>query len=307
MAFPDDFVVGSSAESTTRGRSFLFFALGIFGGSGLEGGFTLMAPENGLIALNVPLDPLRLGALSTRTTHPFYIARWNELLSLLAVPGRIDNPYWNLTKGEMTSACADQALLRRLAPLSLSCSSPSKGRWQDLGTQHCGYCLPCLIRRAALNAGFGRGADPTVYTLANMNARPLDTRQSEGQQVRSFQLAIERLRLRPDLAKILIHKPGQDYRANGGSAGGKKAGEEAAQSSGSLQLHTARIMPIAGRPFHRSAVFNRRTWCRFRRSGESPAGRWRKSNGSFASWKACAKCCATRANASAGRSPVTPA
>jgi hypothetical protein len=41
-----------------------------------------------------------------------------------------------------------------------------------------------------------------------MNARPLDTRQSEGQQIRSFQLAIERLRLRPDLANILIHKPG---------------------------------------------------------------------------------------------------
>src|ERR1035437_1820015 len=72
-------------------------------------------------------------------------------------------------------------IARRLAPLSLSCSSPSKGRWQGLGTQHCGYCLPCLIRRAALYAGFGRGTDPTVYTLANMNARPLDTRQSEGQ------------------------------------------------------------------------------------------------------------------------------
>ena len=78
----------------------MFFALGLFAGSGLEGDFTLMAPENGLIALNVPLDPLRLGALSTRTTHPFYIARWNELLSLLEVPGRVENPYWNQTKGE---------------------------------------------------------------------------------------------------------------------------------------------------------------------------------------------------------------
>ena len=31
---------------------------------------------------------------------------------------------------------------------------------------------------------------------------------SEGVQVRSFQLAIERLRARPSLAPILIHKPG---------------------------------------------------------------------------------------------------
>jgi hypothetical protein len=65
-----------------------------------------------------------------------------------------------------------------------------------------------LIRRAALDVGFGQGVDTTVYTLADMSARSLDTRQSEGQQVRSFQLAIERLRLRPDLSKILIHKPG---------------------------------------------------------------------------------------------------
>jgi hypothetical protein len=208
MAFPDGLVEGSAIENTTRGRSFLFFALGIFAGSGLEGDFTLMAPENGLIAINVPLDPLRLGALSTRTTHPFYIARWNELLNQLAIPGRVDNPYWNQTKGEMTAACADRALLLRLTQSSLSCSSPSKGRWKRIGTQHCGYCLPCLIRRAALDTGFGRGADPTTYTLANLTARPLDTRRSEGQQIRSFQLAIERLRLRPSLASILIHKPG---------------------------------------------------------------------------------------------------
>ena len=74
MAFPDGFVTGSAGESTTRGRSFLYFALGAFAGTALRRAFTLRCPENGLIAINVPLDPLRLGALSTRTTHPFYIA-----------------------------------------------------------------------------------------------------------------------------------------------------------------------------------------------------------------------------------------
>ena len=150
MAFPDGFVRGSAGEKTTRGRSFLFFALGVFAGSGLDGPFTLKVPENGLIAVNVPLDPLRLGALSTRTTHPFYIARWNDALTALSIEGRIENPYWDKTKGEMVAACANDALLRRLAPSSLSCAAPPKGRWQGLSTQHCGYCLPCLIRRAAL-------------------------------------------------------------------------------------------------------------------------------------------------------------
>lgn len=208
MAFPDGFVRGSAGENTTRGRSFLFFALGVFAGSGLDGPFTLKVPENGLIAVNVPLDPLRLGALSTRTTHPFYIARWNDALASLGVNGRIENPYWDKTKGQMVAECANGALLRRLTPSSLSCASPSKGRWQGLGTQHCGYCLPCLIRRAALVTGLHPDTDPTVYTVEDLTERALDTRQSEGVQIRSFQLAIQRLRARPALAPILIHKPG---------------------------------------------------------------------------------------------------
>lgn len=208
MAFPDGFVSGSSGENTTRGRSFLFFALGVFAGSGLDAPFTLKVPENGLIAVNVPLDPLRLGALSTRTTHPFYISRWNDALQELGIDGWIENPYWDKTKGEMVAACANGELLHRLIPSSLSCASPAKGRWQGLGTQHCGYCLPCLIRRAALTTGLRPDPDPTVYTVANLTARELDTRQSEGVQIRSFQLAIDRLRARPDLAPILIHKPG---------------------------------------------------------------------------------------------------
>ena len=201
-------VAGSAGENTTRGRSFLFFALGAFAGTGLNRPFTLKCPENGLIAINVPLDPLRLGALSTRTTHPFYIARWNQALAALEIDGRIENPYWDQTKGEMVRDCANDGLLRRLAPASLSCASPSKGRWQGFGIQHCGYCLPCLIRRASLVRGLAPDPDPTVYTVNDLTARPLNTRESEGVQIRSFQLAIERLRARPALASLLIHKPG---------------------------------------------------------------------------------------------------
>lgn len=208
MAFPDGFVRGSVGENTTRGRSFLFFALGVFTGSGLDTPFTLKVPENGLIAINVPLDPLRLGALSTRTTHPFYIARWNEAIQGLGLNGRIDNPYWDKTKGEMVAACANGTLLRQLIPSSVSCAAPTKGRWQGLGTQHCGYCLPCLIRRAAILEGLSPDPDTTIYTVNDLTARVLDTRQSEGVQIRSFQLAIERLRSRPGLATILVHKPG---------------------------------------------------------------------------------------------------
>jgi hypothetical protein len=76
LNFPTKLIPNVRIEDTTRGRSFLFFALGVLAGTGLDGSFTLNVPENGLIALNVPLDPLRLGSCSTRTTHPFYMARW---------------------------------------------------------------------------------------------------------------------------------------------------------------------------------------------------------------------------------------
>jgi hypothetical protein len=203
MAFDQGLVDNVASEETTRGRSFLFFSLGIAAGTALGKPFTLKVPENGLIALNVPLDPLRLGALSTRTTHPFYMARWNELLAALGLQASVDNPYWNKTKGEMVSGCSGPATLKTLAPKSLSCSSPSKGRWSKKPQGHCGYCLPCLIRRASLSKG-----DTTTYGVADLKAQTLDTKTAEGVQARSFQLAIDRLKARPALAKLLIHKPG---------------------------------------------------------------------------------------------------
>lgn len=208
MAFSKGLIRDVGIENTTRGRSFLFFALGIFAGSGIDSNFVLRVPENGLIALNVPLDPLRLGSNSTRTTHPYYMARWNELLINLGIDGRVENPYWDKTKGEMASACLGGPVLETLAADSLSCSSPTKGRWEGHGTEHCGYCLPCLIRRAALTAAWGADQDATVYNVADLRAQPLDTRESVGKQVRSFQIAIERLRRSPGLGRYLIHKPG---------------------------------------------------------------------------------------------------
>lgn len=208
MTFDDGLVEGVGSENSTRGRSFLFLALGVFAGTGLGRRFTLRVPENGLIALNVPLDPLRLGSNSTRTTHPYYMARWNDLLGSLGIDGEILNPYWDKTKGEMAAGCRNPALLKKLATDSLSCSSPTKGRWQGLGIEHCGYCLPCLIRRAALMTAWGNGNDATTYTVPDLRAQPLDTRESPGKQVRSFQYAIERLKGRPELANLLIHKPG---------------------------------------------------------------------------------------------------
>lgn len=213
VSFDKSDMAGTGTETTTRGRSFIFFALAALAASALEDITPIFVPENGLISLNVPLDPLRLGAWSTRTTHPFYMARWQELLDNLGLGVRLLNPYRFRTKGEMLASCRNEAFLRNAVSNTISCSSIVKGRWKGLSPCHCGYCLPCLIRRASIRAAFGD--DPTRYSIPDLKERALDARQAESTNVRALQLMSHRLVESPALADVLVHKTGplSDYSA----------------------------------------------------------------------------------------------
>jgi 7-cyano-7-deazaguanine synthase in queuosine biosynthesis len=138
-------------ENTTRGRSFLFFAAGVAVADALGATEPLYVPENGFIGINVPLTPARAGSLSTRTTHPLYMQRMRTALDLLGLHHPIENPYRLLTKGEALEQSANRKLLLRLAPQSVSCSHPEAPRWAKRPQGNCGYCYPCLIRRASMH------------------------------------------------------------------------------------------------------------------------------------------------------------
>jgi hypothetical protein len=56
----------------------------------------------------------------------------------------IENPYQDKTKGEMLQNCLDQDILKSYASNTTSC-----GRYRVHKHQHCGRCIPCLVRRAA--------------------------------------------------------------------------------------------------------------------------------------------------------------
>ncbi len=210
IGFPTDTVETGSVEDTLRGRSFLFFALAAMAADAIGGDMVVHVPENGLISLNVPLDPLRLGALSTRTTHPFYMARVGELLARLGLRVRLENRYAFQTKGQMVTGCADFAFLKKEARHTMSCSSPGSRRYDpnpaERDAKHCGRCFPCLIRRAAILEGWG--VDDTPYRIRDLRTQVLDTRKAEGEHVSSFQFALSRLARRPGRARFDIHRPG---------------------------------------------------------------------------------------------------
>lgn len=207
IGFPKGTITGTEGENTERSRSFLFFAIAVAAASGLrQDASAVYVPENGLISLNVPLDPLRLGALSTRTTHPYFVGEFQAVLRQLAIPVSLENPYWNRTKGEMVRNCRNPTLLANRLTDTMSCSSPNKGRWSGESPGHCGYCLPCIIRRASLINWIV--PDSTAYRIGNLQQRVLKSTEAEGDNVRSFQLAIARLNNSLARARVLIHKSG---------------------------------------------------------------------------------------------------
>jgi hypothetical protein len=138
-------------EITTRTRSLLFLSAGIALADALGSGTPLYVPENGFIGLNVPLTAARVGSLSTRTTHPLFMQRIAELLSALGLDHSLVNPFRLATKGEALERSPRRDILDRLALASISCSHPEAARWHSGRQGNCGYCYPCMIRRASLH------------------------------------------------------------------------------------------------------------------------------------------------------------
>lgn len=135
-------------DISMRSRSFNFLALGVVGAYAVSKlnklkQVELFVPENGFISLNAPLTTRRIGSLSTKTTHPYYMNSVQSLFDALKINTTLVNPYQFKTKGEILRECKDKKTLRKVIQGTVSCSN-----WKRKGKQ-CGRCIPCLIRRAA--------------------------------------------------------------------------------------------------------------------------------------------------------------
>ncbi len=141
-----EFNLAPKVERSHRPRSFLFLTLGI-GIAARCGISDVFMPENGLMALNIPLQKSRTGTLSTRTAHPSYMMDFIELAQrITGFGGHVRNPFLTQSKTDMLRGL-DPALYS-LVLRSISCARPS--RYNEKGVRHCGYCVPCIHRRIAL-------------------------------------------------------------------------------------------------------------------------------------------------------------
>ncbi|WP_276358052.1 Qat anti-phage system QueC-like protein QatC [Cohnella caldifontis] len=142
----------SGKETTFRSRSILFLAIGIYAAASIGEEIPLMIPENGTIALNIPLTPSRRGTCSTRTAHPNYLRMLDNILQSVGISNPIINPLGMKTKGEAISQCKNQQILRNAIPDSVSCGkSGHKSSWLRRDAKGCGRCVPCIFRRASLH------------------------------------------------------------------------------------------------------------------------------------------------------------
>jgi hypothetical protein len=149
-----------------RARSIVFLAYGVLMATTLSryhagNEVKLYLCENGFIAINPPLTGGRIGSLSTRTTHPIFLALLQQVLTAAGLRVEVVNPYRLKTKGEMLVECLNQSLLKAHAHQTTSC-----GRFLKFGYKHCGRCVPCQVRRASFKA-WGI-ADTTVYVYEDL-------------------------------------------------------------------------------------------------------------------------------------------
>lgn len=195
-------MTGRKTDVQMRTRSFNFLAYGALVGATLAQlrvtsiPVELFVPENGLIALNPPMTARRIGALSTRTTHPHFLGLFQQIMDTVGLPVRVQNPYSIQTKGEMLIGCLDQDNLKSLAAETVSC-----GKWKR-SHQQCGKCVPCIIRRASFHAA-GQ-PDGTEYNAKGMDLLMVSRDANARDDLMAMILAARRLSTQ-DVARWVRH------------------------------------------------------------------------------------------------------
>lgn len=142
-------------------RSFLFLSLATLVARSF-GASAILQFENGFMAASVPPCP---NYFVTRHAHPKYHRLFNELLSQMSFAITVENPFRWQTKRQAVLELYRTVGKEKAGPLlamTQSCwfysyhqfhSRFERERIKKNPHEHCGVCVPCLVRRAAFRGG----------------------------------------------------------------------------------------------------------------------------------------------------------
>jgi 7-cyano-7-deazaguanine synthase in queuosine biosynthesis len=138
--------VQRAEEWSQRGRGFLFLTLGAATALAVNNQ-ELSVFENGIGAINLPINATQVGTYSSRAVNPLTLTRMENFIRLLTGASfKIHNPFLYRTKGEM---CNNEvvAVLASLVSETFSCDGfPVRAH----GCPQCGTCSSCVLRRISL-------------------------------------------------------------------------------------------------------------------------------------------------------------
>ncbi len=142
-------------EPSQRTRAPVFLALGTTTAVQVEAD-TLWVYENGIGALNLPLNETQLSVDNYRGMHPRSLIMASELFEkVLGRKIHIKNPCLFETKAEMCEHLRPANLVEAIAD-TVSCDSfPVRVS----GQPQCGYCTSCILRRMSIHAANLGGYD----------------------------------------------------------------------------------------------------------------------------------------------------
>ena len=156
-------------EKSQRTRAFVFLALGTIGALLARSG-TLWVYENGIGALNLPLNETQLGVDNYRGVHPRSLMRAATLFQqILKQPIIIKNPFLFRTKAQMCEALISADLAEAIRD-TVSCDSfPVRVS----GQPQWGFCPSCNLRRMSIRAAGLSDYDPADGYLHDvLDSRP---------------------------------------------------------------------------------------------------------------------------------------
>jgi 7-cyano-7-deazaguanine synthase in queuosine biosynthesis len=141
---------------TQSTRSLLYLSLAVARGLTDKRYNQVQIFENGVLSLNPELR----GRYTTKTTHPYTIYLFNQLLQHLDIDIVIHNPFIFKTKGQIFQGFSDD--FKQQIAGTFTCGQSRVSPTRNHKGQ-CGVCVPCLLRKISLAANELEGYDSDYY------------------------------------------------------------------------------------------------------------------------------------------------